>query len=73
MGMVGAENRQYGPLRPRNVSVPSYRPSQKEGCTGCVRQLVSGSGKGQHTSTTAVFSWLWNDEGVESRHESLLR
>src|SRR5918996_2371199 len=37
-------------LRPRNLSVPSYRPTQKEGCTSAVRQLASGSGEGQHTS-----------------------
>jgi hypothetical protein len=38
------------PLRPRNISVPSYRPTQQGGCTFSVRQLASGSGEGQHTS-----------------------
>jgi hypothetical protein len=38
------------PLRPRNLSVPSYRPTQQGGCTFFVRQLASGSGEGQHTS-----------------------
>ena len=38
------------PLRPRNISVPSYRPTQQEGCTLSVRQLASGSGEGQHTA-----------------------
>jgi hypothetical protein len=37
-------------LRPRNLSVPSYRPTQQGGCTFIVRQLASGSGEGQHTS-----------------------
>ena len=39
------------PLRPRNISVPSCRPTQKGGCTFPMRQLVPGSGEGQHTST----------------------
>ena len=38
------------PLRPRNILVPSYRPTQKGGCTFSMRQLASGSGEGQHTS-----------------------
>src|SRR4030095_897905 len=38
------------PLRPRNILVPSYRPTQQEGCTSSMRQLASGSGEGQHTS-----------------------
>jgi hypothetical protein len=38
------------PLRPRNISVPSYRPTQQGGCTVSVRQFASGSGEGQHTS-----------------------
>jgi hypothetical protein len=37
-------------LPPRNLSVPSYRPTQQEGCTFFVRQFASGSGEGQHTS-----------------------
>ena len=40
----------YRPLRPRNISVPSYRPTQQGGCTFAVRQFASGSGEGQHTS-----------------------
>jgi hypothetical protein len=38
------------PLRPRNILVPSYRPTQQGGCTCSVRQLASGSGERQHTS-----------------------
>jgi hypothetical protein len=38
-------------LRPRNRSVPSYRPMQSGGGTASVRQLVPGSGEGQPTST----------------------
>jgi hypothetical protein len=40
----------YCPLRPRNISVPSYRPTQQGSCTFAVRQFASGSGEGQHTS-----------------------
>jgi hypothetical protein len=40
----------HRPLRPRNISVPSYRPTQQGGCTFSMRQLASGSGEGQHTS-----------------------
>ena len=39
------------PLRPRNLSVPSYPPTQREGSAVIARQLVPGSGEGQHTST----------------------
>jgi hypothetical protein len=35
--------------RPSNLSVPSYRPLQRGGGTGGVRQVVSGSGEGPHT------------------------
>jgi len=49
--MVMAENRHLSPLRPRNLAVPSYRPLQKSGWTGGVRQWGAGSGEGQPTST----------------------
>jgi hypothetical protein len=51
MAMASAEKREYGPLRPRNLSVPSYRPMQSGGSTQRVRQLVPGAGEGQHTCT----------------------
>jgi hypothetical protein len=51
MAMASAEKREFGPLRPRNISVPSYRPMQSGGSTPRVRQLVPGSGEGQHTCT----------------------
>jgi hypothetical protein len=51
MAMVSAEKRGYGPLRPRNISVPSYRPMQRGGSTQRVCQLVPGSGEEQHTCT----------------------
>jgi hypothetical protein len=41
----------HRPLRPRNVSVPSYRPMQRRSCMSPMHQLVPGSGEGQHTST----------------------
>ena len=44
-------DRSVGSLRPRNLSVPSDRPLHRGGCTGAVRQFVSGAGEGQHTST----------------------
>ena len=50
--MTRAEKRPEGALRPRNLSVPSYRPTQKGGGTFAVRQFAAGAGEGQHT-----FSW----------------
>ena len=49
----------HEPLRPRNISVPSYRPTQKGGCTSTVRQLGPGSGEGQHMSTVCGFRRLY--------------
>jgi hypothetical protein len=49
--MVRAKRHSLVSLRPRNLSVPSYRPIQKDGCTETVHQLVPGSGEGQHTGT----------------------
>jgi hypothetical protein len=46
-------------LRPRNLSVPSYRPMQREGSTATVCQLVPGSGEGQHTSTRHGYRHLY--------------
>jgi hypothetical protein len=51
MVMASAEKRSSGSLRPRNLSVPSYRPMQSSGSTLRVRQLAPGSGEGQHTCT----------------------
>jgi hypothetical protein len=51
IAMASAEKREFGPLRPRNISVPSYRPMQSGGSTQRVGQLVPGSGEGQHTYT----------------------
>ena len=51
MAMARAEARQEGPLRPRNVSVPSYRPPQSAGCAGPARPCVPGAGEGPHTAT----------------------
>jgi hypothetical protein len=53
----------HEPLRPRNISVPSYRPTQQRGCTFSVRQFASGSGEGQHTSS-------WCDHRRMSRSRS---
>ena len=41
----------HEPLRPRNISGPSSRPTQQGGCTFAVRQGASGSGEGQHTAS----------------------
>ena len=49
MGLAIAET--HEPLRPRNISVPSYRPTQQGGCTCSVRQFASGAGEGQHTAS----------------------
>jgi hypothetical protein len=40
----------HEPLRPRNISVPSYRPPHQGGDTGAVRQCAAGAGEGQYTS-----------------------
>jgi hypothetical protein len=49
MALASAEA--HEPLRPRNISVPSYRPPQQGGYTVAVRQCASGSGEGQYTSS----------------------
>jgi hypothetical protein len=54
--MTSAEKQPSGPLRPRNISVPSYRPTQRGGCMRCMRQFVSGSGEGQHTLPGATLA-----------------
>jgi hypothetical protein len=51
MAMASAKRQDDISLRPRNISVPSYRPIQKDGGTVTVHQLVPGSGEGQHTGT----------------------
>lgn len=51
MAMVSAETRGYGPLRPRNLSVPSSRPLQRGGATPRVRPFGPGAGEGPHTGT----------------------
>ena len=53
MAMASAEKRQCGSLRPRNLSVPSYRPMRSGGSTQRVCQFVPGSGEGQHTLTVS--------------------
>ena len=49
--MTSAEKRPDGPLRPSNIAVPSYRPTQQGGGTFAVRQFASGAGEGPHTSS----------------------
>lgn len=51
MAMASAEKRQGGSLRPRNLSVPSYRPRHRGGSTLRVCLGVPGSGEGQGTWT----------------------
>jgi hypothetical protein len=38
-------------LRPRHISGPSYRPTQKGGDTFSVRQFAAGSGEGPPTAS----------------------
>jgi hypothetical protein len=45
MVMASTEKPSQGFLRPRNRSVPSYRPTQRSGYTGPVHQCVPGSGE----------------------------
>jgi len=52
-------NRAAWSLRPRNLSVPSYRPLQREGSTATVRPWVPGSGEGQHPSTRYGYRRLY--------------
>jgi hypothetical protein len=69
MEMAIAEARES--LRPRNISVPSYRPIQQEGCTFVVRQFGSGSGEGQHTSSLFDHRRMYGaGAGVQSTAES---
>jgi hypothetical protein len=44
----------YCPLRPRNLSVPSYRPPQQEGCMSSMRQCAAGAygGSPHHPGAT---------------------
>jgi hypothetical protein len=49
MARASAEKREFGPLRPRNMSVPSSRPRPSGGSTPCVGQGVPGLGEGPHT------------------------
>jgi hypothetical protein len=70
MEMAIAEARES--LRPRNLSVPSYRPSQQGGCTLSVRQFASGSGEGQHTSSLCDHRRMSGaGAGVQSTAEGL--
>ena len=51
MALALAKRRRCSPLRPRNISVPSYRPLHSGGSTQRVRPLGPGSGEGQHAWT----------------------
>src|SRR5262245_35261500 len=51
MAMASAQRYRMVSWQPRNISVPSYRPIQRDGCRETMRQLEPGSGEGQHTGT----------------------
>src|SRR5919108_5972003 len=70
--MVSTKRHRLISLRPRNLSVPSYRPTQRSGWTDPVRQLVSGSGEGQHTGTSDDDHRIARKEAHAMRSLSLL-
>src|SRR5215813_2021425 len=72
MVMASAKRRRMVSWRPRNISVPSYRPTQRDGCTSGVRQLVPGSGEGQHTGTVDDYHRVERKEAHALRSPSLL-
>ena len=70
-------------LRPRNDTVPSYRPTQRVGFRLPEEpvQLVPGSGEGQHTSNASILSRVMGGarrranqaDGLPGRHPQPLR
>jgi hypothetical protein len=61
-----------GPLRPRNFSVPSYRPRPSSGATCVVVQCVPGAGEGQPTSLgRATRHRPWSRRGYPSNDTGL--
>jgi hypothetical protein len=63
----------HEPLRPRNISVPSYRPTQPGGCTFAVRQFASGSGGRGSTRPpgATIAACIGAGAGVQSTVEGL--
>src|SRR5438477_9713230 len=59
-------------MRPRNISVPSYRPTQRDGYMETMHQLVPGSGEGQHTETVDDYHRMERREAHAMRSPSLL-
>src|SRR6266511_4455139 len=60
-------------LRPRNVSVSSYRPIQRSGSTCSVVQLEPGSGEEQHTSTVGDYRRITPERERMSNQSAGLR
>src|SRR6266567_2267952 len=60
-------------LRPRNVSVPSYRPMQRSGSTCIVVQLELGSGEEQPTSTVGDYRRIRQERERMSNQSAGLR
>ena len=46
----------YGSLRPRNISVPSYRPTQTKGCTSSCASEAQVRGRGSPRSPSGTFA-----------------
>ena len=55
MSMTSAETTDGCFLRPRNISVPSYRPRQRQDKRYTFSSEGSGSGEEQHTSSVDNF------------------
>src|SRR2546421_9515632 len=63
--MPGTEHQ--GSLRPRNVSGPSYRPTQTKGCTSVCASEAQGRGRGSTRSPSGTFTTnIGAEAGVQS-------
>src|SRR5712691_8846027 len=60
-------------LRPRNLSVPSYRPIQRSGSTYIVVQLEPGWGEEQPTSTVGDYRCIRQEREQMSNQSAGLR
>ena len=58
---------EHGSLRPRNFAVPSYRPTQRRGCTSACASEAQGRGRGSTRSPSGTFAiWSGASAGVQS-------
>ena len=72
MAMASTKRRCVVSWRPRNIAVPSYRPTQRDGYMETMHQLVPDSGEGQHTETVDDYHRMERREAHAMRSPSLL-